>query len=215
MAMLACLLTYYGNALGRRYFVELDGRQFPKLFTCLIGRTAKGRKFTADANACRMMDAISPLAELFRHTGLSTGEGLIKTLLDHKDGMLLQPAVFQEGEFASVIRRKERRGNSLDDVLRNAWDDTALGTTTRADPLRAVGSTFQLIVHITPDELKRLLSACDLTIGFANRFLVDPQPAIAAQIRCTGLSGRSWPASRSQRPRLFFSSCASKGRVPG
>ena len=171
MAMLVTLLTYYGNAIGRRYYVDIGTRQFLKLFTVLVGTTARGRKWTAEENVCRMVDAINPAWAIYRHSGLASGEGMLQTVADQMEGITPAPAVFTEGEFALVLRKKERKGNSLDGYLRVAWDDAPLSTATRSNPLRVEGSHISLLVHITPSELKELLTSRDISNGFCNRFL--------------------------------------------
>ena len=170
-SMLFALLLYFGNAIGRRFYVELDGKHFLEIFVGLIGPTARGRKGTADRNSQNIIDSINPAFALYRHTGLTTGEGMIQTLLDNIEAGVPRPAVFIEPEFSAVMQRKERKGNTLDQYIRQAWDDVPLAVKTRNNPLRVDNAHISLLVHITPAELIRLLPVTDISSGFANRFL--------------------------------------------
>jgi len=169
--MLFAALLYFGNAIGRRYFVDLNGRHFPKIFVALVGPTARGRKGTADRNAQSIVDSINPAFALYRHSGLTTGEGMIQALLNNMEAGMPCPAVFIEPEFSAVLYRKERKGNTLGSYIRDAWDDGSLAVNTKNNPLRVDNSHVSLLVHITPSELVRLLPVTDFSSGFANRFL--------------------------------------------
>ncbi len=171
IAVLACSLLYLGNLLGRRFYCQLDQWHFAKLYVALVGATGSGRKGTADHQARRIIDAIDPTAELLRHSGLSTGEGMLELLDKNREGIYPRPAVFTEREFAGVFRRAERKGNTLSTVIRDAWDDTVLENSTKANPVRIADHHVSLCVHVTPAELIRLLSNLDCANGFANRFI--------------------------------------------
>ena len=77
----------------------------------------------------------------------------------------------QEGEFASVLRRMRREGNSLSPVIRTLWDRGQARTITKANAERATDAHVSIVGHITRDELRRELTATDAANGFANRFL--------------------------------------------
>ena len=98
-------------------------------------------------NAQQIIDSIDPTFALYRHSGLSTGEGILQVLKDSSESGVPRPAVFAESEFASVMRRKERKGNTLDQYIRQAWDDVPLSVSTKNDPLRIEGSHISLVVH--------------------------------------------------------------------
>ena len=170
-AVLSCTLAYVGNAIGRRYFVQLDQPHYPKLYVSLVGATGSGRKGTADVQARRIVDAIDPTYSLLRHTGLTTGEGLLLVLDQHREGIYPRPAIFVEREFAAVLKRAERRGNTLSMFIRDAWDNETLANSTKNEPLRIDDHHVAICAHVTPAELKRLLSNTDVANGFCNRFL--------------------------------------------
>jgi len=171
IAVLAGVLMYYGNAVGRRFYARLDEPHFPKLYIALVGPTGSGRKGTADSQSQRIMDAVDATSELLRHSGLSTGEGLLQVLDQNRDGMFPRPAVFTEREFAAVFRRAERKGNTLNSFIRDAWDDRPLANNSVSTPLRIVDHHVSICAHVTPGELKRLLTSQDVANGFSNRFL--------------------------------------------
>ena len=170
IAVLACALMYFGSAVGRRYYVQLDQWHFPKLYVALVGPTSTGRKGTADWQAQRIIDAIDPMAELYRQGGLSTGEGLLEILDANREGMYPRPAVFTESEFATVLKRTERRGNTLSGYVRSAWDDSPLANSNKSNPVRIVDHHVSLCVHITASELLSLLNDVSIGNGFANKF---------------------------------------------
>jgi hypothetical protein len=92
-------------------------------------------------------------------------------LQENSNGIVPRPAVFTEREFASVLKRAERRGNTLLTYIRDAWDNETLANNTKSAPVRIDDHHISIIGHITPAELKRLLSNDDVSNGFANRFL--------------------------------------------
>jgi hypothetical protein len=76
-----------------------------------------------------------------------------------------------ESEFASTLRVMGRDGNTLSAVIRQAWDSSDLRTLTKNAPAQATGAHVSIIVHITRDELCRLMEANEASNGFCNRFL--------------------------------------------
>ncbi|HZD14969.1 MAG TPA: DUF3987 domain-containing protein [Pseudonocardiaceae bacterium] len=75
-----------------------------------------------------------------------------------------------EPEWAVVMARMRREGNTLSATLRAAWeggDLSTLNVTARIAPTSHVG----LITHITPEEFRAKLSTSDLAGGTYNRFL--------------------------------------------
>ncbi|MCP5116340.1 MAG: DUF3987 domain-containing protein, partial [bacterium] len=76
-----------------------------------------------------------------------------------------------ESEFASVLQRAEREGNSLSAIIRQAWDVGNLRVLTKQQSARATGAHISIVGHITKEELQRLLSSTEAANGFGNRFL--------------------------------------------
>jgi hypothetical protein len=85
-----------------------------------------------------------------------------------------------ESEFASVLSVSVREGNTLSEVLRNAWDSGDIQTLTKNTPLRATNAHISIIGHITETELERKMDSNAIFNGFGNRFLV----VCAKRARC-------------------------------
>ena len=118
-------------------------------------------------------------------SGLSSGEGLIDRVRDRqtetdKDGneKVIDHGVDDkrltviESEFAVVLAVMERGGNTLNSIIRTAWDGGNLSVMTRKkNSLNATDPHISIISHITTTELKSRLTQTDTASGFANRFL--------------------------------------------
>lgn len=185
VAVLAHLLVMLGHAIGRQRFCAIgDTRHFLKLFAAIVGRTSVGRKGTALDVASNVFDLALPTYSVLRHGGLSTGEGLIHKVRDPilktdkegnpsivDEGVADKRALFIETELTSVLQRFRREGNTLSQVLRDAWDDKRLSISTRNHPLTATETHIAVIGHASPFELMTDLRPVDIASGLANRFL--------------------------------------------
>jgi hypothetical protein len=96
---------------------------------------------------------------------------MLQVLDDNRNGSAPLPAVFSEREFGAVFKRAERKGNTLSSYIRDAWDDGILANSTKSGPVQIADHHISICAHITPAELKRLLSDVDVANGFSNRFL--------------------------------------------
>lgn len=66
----------------------------------------------------------------------------------------------------------KRDGNTLSDVIRNAWDSRErLETLVKHSPTKATDATVSIVAHITTNELRAKLDETAIANGFANRFL--------------------------------------------
>ena len=113
-------------------------------------------------------------------TGMSTAEGLINEVRDpveDGDGKEIDPGVADkrllvyESEFAQPLIAMQRQGNTLEPIVRPAWDGTVLRTLVKNSPLMATGAHISILGNITQEELEIALSQSSLFNGFANRFL--------------------------------------------
>jgi hypothetical protein len=191
VAVLAQLITAFGNVVGRNPFFEVEASQHRiNLFLEIVGRSAKGRKGTSLNHIIRFLREIDPdwCAERFA-TGLSSGEGVIwavrdpifESQRDKRTGEVSEVMIdngiddkrlfITETEFAQTLKVMSRPTNILSAVLRNAWDTGNLRTLIKNNPARATNAHISIIGHITEEELKRELAECELFNGFANRFL--------------------------------------------
>ncbi len=185
VAVLANLLTSFGNAAGRGAYVRVGADYHHlNLFTALVGETSKARKGMSWGHVRDLTHAVeSEWAEDRVESGLSSGEGLIHAVRDRveaeKDGEMKvvdfgvadKRLLIQEGEFGKTLKVMTREGNILSAVIRSAWDGDKLKTLTKNSPLKATGAHISIIGHITRSELLRLLSESDAENGFANRFV--------------------------------------------
>jgi len=76
-----------------------------------------------------------------------------------------------ESEFASVLKRIGREGNTLSAILRQAWETGSLRTLTKNSPAVATGAHISVVGHVTAEELRRNLTVTEAANGFGNRFL--------------------------------------------
>ncbi len=192
LGVLVSLLAGFGNAIGSRPHLVLDGKRHPLLFwPVLVGPTGTGRKGTALANAGRIFARALPVWWDAREGSLSTGEGVIQRVRDktvtreplkHKgvitgyqdvetDAGVADKRLFVAAtEFGGVLQVLGRKESTLGAVIRNAWDGDPLGTVTKSSYLRATGAHITIAGHITPEEVRMLLGAQEAANGFANRF---------------------------------------------
>jgi hypothetical protein len=196
-AVLVHLLVAFGSAVGRGPRLVIGSiRQTANLFAVIVGKSSKARKGTAWSNA---REIIGPADEVWAKDrikgGLSTGEGVIHAVRDaviarepireggRKTGKIVEYQEVEvdagesdkrllvvEPEFARALKAASRRESTLSPVLREAWDSGSLSTLTKS-PYKATEAHVSVVGHITKDELKRELSACDSVNGYANRFL--------------------------------------------
>jgi hypothetical protein len=177
-ALLSQLLVTFGNIIGfsPHFRTEAD-KQGTNLFAVVVGKSARaGRKGTSWGYIERLFtDAASDWkASNLQHGGLSSGEGVIKRLRDDATfalGFQDKRLLVVEGEFSAVMRVKNREGNILQDVLRNAWDRKPLCVLRRDEPEKATDPHLSFIGHITSDELNLTLRDVDFHNGYFNRIL--------------------------------------------
>jgi hypothetical protein len=70
----------------------------------------------------------------------------------------------------TVLANISRDGNILSEVIRSAYDHGNLHTLT-IKPRHAAGTHVLIVVHVTPEELRKRLDDVALANGFGNRFL--------------------------------------------
>jgi hypothetical protein len=195
VALLLQTLIAFGNAVGRTGSLRIEGDlHYPNLFGVLVGKTSKGRKGTAWGQVKRFVALADPDWMKTRVvSGLSSGEGLIWEVRDpikklekaprkHGEPLSYEEVLVDAGsadkrafvlepEFATVLRRIEREGNSLSGIMRLAWDTGYLRTLTKTSPITATDAHISVVGHVTAAELLRYLPRTELANGFANRIL--------------------------------------------
>lgn len=183
VGLLLQMLVMLGNIIGRSaHFVVEACSHYLNEFVLLVGNTSKARKGTSFEYGERLFQVLDP--HWMRVSGLSSGEGLIwsvrdpvihtsgKKIVDVDEGVIDKRLLVFESELASTLHMMERTGNTLGDVMKNAWDGRPLGTLTKKEPTRATGAHVSVVAHVTTTELLRYLTRTEMANGWANRFLV-------------------------------------------
>lgn len=196
VALLISYLIGAGNLIGRGPHFMADGsRHGTNEFAVFVGKTGAARKGTSWGRVQHVLNGCLPddkWEDRIVHGGLSSGEGLKWAIRDpiekrepvKKNGRIVDhqvvvsdPGVSDkrllvvEPEFANVLYQAERSGNTLSVCLRQAWESDKLRNLTKNDPVRVTGAHASLIGHITPRELRRMLTSTTMANGLANRFL--------------------------------------------
>ncbi|NMO97453.1 DUF3987 domain-containing protein [Paenibacillus lemnae] len=197
-ALLINFLTMFGNMIGTEpHFVVSGGEHRMKLFSVLVGATFRGKKGTSLDPVLKLMSAADAEFNSRKKSGLSSGEGVITAV---RDEMIEQQPIYEgsgkdkrhtgeyedvitdvgvqdkrllivESEFGSVLNVLRREGNTLSAVIRNAWDGSGDIRTLTRNPLKATNTHISVLGHITPEELRKLLTGNEIHNGFVNRFL--------------------------------------------
>ena len=183
-AIAANFMAYLSCAVGRGVYLPIGNtRHHARLFCLHVGRSGRGRKGDAVSLTLRIDLALRAMDEAFtpqiHRGGLSTREGLVALIHDgYRQGRQDVPAIEDkrlwvvESEFANVLHQGRRDGNTLSAALRDCWDGVDLKPATKSNRLYASDPHVCLSGAISPGELTGLMSARELTNGFANRFLM-------------------------------------------
>jgi hypothetical protein len=161
--------------LNDHAFVPVDagGRQYARLYSLIVGRSARARKGTAEAAIGNLFSQAFSDFEGSVRKGLSSGEGLAAALQCSDTGIAPDPRLLVvEEEFARVLAMASREGNILSSTLRELWDGGRIATMTRTNPIDVPRAHVCMSCHITSEELKVRLRSVDASNGFLNRFLV-------------------------------------------
>ncbi|SFM12233.1 Protein of unknown function [Paenibacillus sp. 1_12] len=197
-ALLINFLTIFGNTVGTwPHFTVTGGEHRMKLFAVLVGATFKGKKGTSLDPILKIMGAVDSELSKRKKSGLSSGEGVIHAVRDQVTEM--QPIMegsgknrkptgayeevvvdygvddkrllVVEGEFGGVLNVLRRDGNTLGAIIRNAWDGQGDIQTMTKKPVTATNTHLSILGHITPEELRKLVTDNEIYNGFVNRFL--------------------------------------------
>jgi hypothetical protein len=106
--------------------------------------------------------------EPVKEKGRYTGEYQIAQI---DPGVSDKRLLVMESEFAKILIVAGREGNTLSQIIRQAFDGEDLQSLNKNSPGRASGAHISIIGHITDEELVRNLYSTEAANGFANRFL--------------------------------------------
>lgn len=183
-AIAANFMAYLSCAIGRGVYLPIGNtRHHTRLFCLHIGRSGRGRKGDAVSLVLRIDAALRVIDDAFapqvHRGGLSTREGLAALIHDgYRQGRQDVPAIKDkrlwvvESEFANVLHQGRRDGNTLSAALRDCWDGIDLKPATKSNRVYASDPHVCLSGAISPSELRGLMSAREMSNGFANRFLM-------------------------------------------
>lgn len=183
-AIAANFMAYLSCAIGRSVYLPIGNtRHHTRLFCLHIGRSGRGRKGDAVSLVLRIDAALRAIDDAFvpqvHRGGLSTREGLAALIHDgYRQGRQDIPAIEDkrlwvvESEFANVLHQGRRDGNTLSAALRDCWDGVDLKPATKSNRVYASDPHVCLSGAISPSELRGLMSAREMSNGFANRFLM-------------------------------------------
>ncbi|MGI8482739.1 MAG: hypothetical protein ACR2OU_00565 [Thermomicrobiales bacterium] len=198
VGILTFFLVAFGNAAGPSAFYNVgDDEHGTALFAVVVGDSAKDRKGHSRVTAMKLMKHADPEWYSRMAKGLSSGEGLIWAVRDPiektgKDGAI---EIIDEGvkdkrlpvvepEFGRVLSTKERSGNTLTAIMRDAWDrGQTLGALTKT-PYKATGAHISIYGNITESDLRENMTGVDILNGFANRiaWFVVTRARVAARL---------------------------------
>jgi hypothetical protein len=192
-ALLVQFLAFFGHAVGHSPFFAVGGDDHTtNIFVCLVGPTSFARKGQSYGCVTRAFEFVEfkdrnvfgDGKAIRTKSGLSTGEGLIHAVRDDREVIneksgksILIPGVADkrllvyESEFSSLLKRMCREGNTLSEVLRQAWDNQRLGTMTKKEAETATSAHISLIAHVTAADLSQHMKDVESMNGFGNRFL--------------------------------------------
>ena len=179
--VLASLLCAAGVHLGPGPHMRTGDDPHPLLvWPLIVGKTSGGRKGAGWNTARRLVTAADPDFMTYnRKSGLTSGEGLAAMFGDDDSeasswaGKL--PAgdhrlLVYEPEWAIVMARMRREGNTLSATLRAAWEGGDLSTLA-VNARIARDTHIGILAHISPREFRDKVSASDMAGGTYNRFL--------------------------------------------
>ncbi len=172
VAMLVQTLAWCGALIGGdTYLSRGSSERHPALiWPLLVGKTASGRKGTAEAEAIGPLSALSKLPR--RRSGLSSGEGLVEAFISNDPKDDLDPRLLVvESEWETVLTRLKKPGNTLSSAMRDAYDGKPLATMT-VSSREVTNHHLTIIGHITPRAIGTATSELEISNGFMNRFLV-------------------------------------------
>lgn len=167
--VLGSFLVTFGAVAGPDRELWLGSRHRANEYACLVGDSGSGRKGTSLAVTHALFDLAAAGWEAILVPGLGSGEGLVGHL-KRNEGSDARALVL-ETELGRLLRVMGREGSTASATLRNGWDGTALGRFLSRDSVLVTRHHVALLGHITPVELRELLTDVDAANGFGNRFL--------------------------------------------
>ena len=178
-ALLGHYMAYFCSYIGRRVYSMADGAiHYPNLFFGLVGESSKGRKGTAHKRVKQLWQhAVPDFVDFNIMNGLHSGEGLIHNVRDADPnddgdkGVEDKRRLFVEEELSGPLSRMDQPGNTLSEILRQAFDGEKLQTITKNDPMVSRGAHISIVGHGVIDEITTAVTQGSIRNGLANRFI--------------------------------------------
>ncbi len=219
VAVAANVLAMFSVMVGRGpvQFVG-DAALHARPFLLIVGKSGKARKGTAEHTPLRIFRAADEILRTRLKTadrmrimsGLSTGEGLIFSMRDAREGdegkdgdpgVSDKRMLVIEPEFASVLAHVRREGNTLSATMRNLWDGRPLEPMSKLSLKsgeRVMKPHAVILGHITAFEMREESNENDANNGFLNRFIpvfvhrpkLVPLPEPTPEVRIRHLAER-------------------------
>lgn len=189
-AVLFQFLICMSTLCAHKFFYSIGGKRiYSADYLVLVGNTGSSKKGTSFSDVKYFFDKFYPEFSTQRlKTGVNSGEGLINSIRDRvtsieknekgkerevtkDEGALSKIVLFLETEFSRLLKAGKRDGSTVTECYRNAWDGVPLEINTSQRSIRSTDYCVSLIAHITPKELRSLVSDIDSSNGYLNRFM--------------------------------------------
>jgi hypothetical protein len=166
MSFLTCL----GSVLADKVQVvtELDAQ--PRLYTLLLGESARTRKSTAAKKAYQFFKETLEQDEFYIIHGTGSGEGVARVLNEKN------PLLVYYDEFKSMVDKSSYKGSSLLSLVtvlfdNNTWDNKLKK---EKDSVDVVDGYLSILGCSTVETYEKLFTTQFIDIGFTNRVFLVP-----------------------------------------
>lgn len=164
----ANFLALVSSEMGRDFLLHSGDVVAANLYLLVVAPSAVGRKSTARALLDRYIRRQMPASRVAIRSGASTGEGVLTALGKDRDLSL------HYDEFARLLTTASRAGNTLEDILNEAFTGTRLEKIV-ADQKNGIcieeGYSLSVVGCATPIGLRNKLSSHNMFGGLISRFL--------------------------------------------
>lgn len=170
-ALLFTLATLAGVSMGRSAHGLASAAEHPaRLHIAIVGKTASGAKGQSWSACKGVFRHVDPTLMQERVLG---GFGSGEAFIDELDPALGdERLVVFASELTQVLAVLARKGTTLEDALKDVWDDVGrISVRSRTKKSSAPSSHVGIVGHITPHGLAPALTDTQIHNGFANRFL--------------------------------------------
>ncbi len=164
MAYLTCL----GAVIGDRVQLDLEIGEDPRLYTVLLGETAKARKSTAIRKTVEFFRDALGRSSLNVSKGVGSAEGL-EPLFKKGKNLLLSL-----DEFDSFISKTGIRNSVLLQAVGSLFHDTEYENATKGTHILIEDGHLSLLAASTVDTFREMNNPEFIKVGFDNRLFLVP-----------------------------------------